>query len=409
MAILNTTHSVDMTSIDFADLRDGTNTSTTDTVWEVTGALGFTDYTFSGTGLTYGGNGRPNGGLVTNFSFFSHGTPELGITGNISAATLGKLVTHNSVTALLKTWFAHDDLFNGSSFDDHVLGFKGNDRFNLVDGGEDTAEGGDGNDTFVLGDSLSIGDRLFGGVGFGDKLILDGPTIFTFAAGTMDSIEHIEVKAGSNYELHFHPNVIPDGDIGLDIDASDLHAANFLSISTTIATTKSLLAAGGRGADTLIGSKGIDSFHGNRGNDYLVGAGAGDNLEGGDGGDTFEYRHASDSFSIQYDGVQDFHEAEGDRFALPFSINDVNAPITAGHVDFGSFDTDLAALIHGPQMGKHDAVLITPDDGNMAGQTFLIIDFNNKAGYQAGKDVVIFMDTTAGLAVFDEGAFIAAA
>ena len=37
----------------------------------------------------------------------------------------------------------------------------------------------------------------------------------------------------------------------------------------------------------------------------------------------------------------------------------------------------------------HDAVLFTPNAGGLAGHTFLIVDANGTAGYQAGADYVI--------------------
>ena len=45
------------------------------------------------------------------------------------------------------------------------------------------------------------------------------------------------------------------------------------------------------------------------------------------------------------------------------------------------------------QLHAGDAVLFTPDSGNLAGHTFLVIDFNGVAGYQAGADLVIQLES----------------
>jgi hypothetical protein len=53
------------------------------------------------------------------------------------------------------------------------------------------------------------------------------------------------------------------------------------------------------------------------------------------------------------------------------------------------FDDDLATIVSAGQLGAAHAVLYTPDGGNLAGETFLIVDQNGTAGYQAGEDLVI--------------------
>jgi hypothetical protein len=43
-------------------------------------------------------------------------------------------------------------------------------------------------------------------------------------------------------------------------------------------------------------------------------------------------------------------------------------------------------------------VLFTPDGGNLAGHTFLVVDVNGAAGYQAGQDYVFQLDSGTHLA-----------
>ena len=60
----------------------------------------------------------------------------------------------------------------------------------------------------------------------------------------------------------------------------------------------------------------------------------------------------------------------------------------AGHLSKGSFISDLADAVDG-HLGKHHAVLFTPDSGNLSGKTFLVVDLNGVAGYQANADLVV--------------------
>ena len=76
--------------------------------------------------------------------------------------------------------------------------------------------------------------------------------------------------------------------------------------------------------------------------------------------------------------------------------------------DNGNFNDQLAAAIGATELAKHHAVLFKPDDGNLTGTTFLIIDANGKAGYQAGKDFVVLLTDAAHLGQLDAGDFVVA-
>lgn len=291
----------------------------------------------------------------------------------------------------------------GTSGDDHLIGTGGNDTFDLSAGGSDIAEGGKGNDTFIFGGALSAGDRIFGGAGR-DMLVLNATTHFTFAAGAMTGVDRIQLGTGAEYDLHFDAATIPSA--GLRIYGRTLGDHDNLSISVIGSTTNSLFVAGGRSEDVLMGGGGNDVLGGGKGYDTLVGGGGADILTGGPDADCYHYLAASDSTGLQCDTIHGFNETDGDMFVVPFQFDHVDATVSAGHLDVASFDTDLTAAIGATQLGEHDAVLFKPDTGNMAGKTFLIIDFNNQLGYQAGEDVVILLDGTAGLAPLDDNSFL---
>ena len=48
-----------------------------------------------------------------------------------------------------------------------------------------------------------------------------------------------------------------------------------------------------------------------------------------------------------------------------------------------------AALPTKTELGRHHATLFTPDSGDLGGKFFLVVDVNNRAGYQAGDDFVV--------------------
>ena len=71
------------------------------------------------------------------------------------------------------------------------------------------------------------------------------------------------------------------------------------------------------------------------------------------------------------------------------AVSVVNAAVTTGALGASTFDTNLAHFIGASQLSAHGAVVYTPTSGNLVGDTFLIVDANGVAGYQAGQDLVI--------------------
>ncbi|HEX3808647.1 MAG TPA: bluetail domain-containing putative surface protein [Rhizomicrobium sp.] len=152
---------------------------------------------------------------------------------------------------------------------------------------------------------------------------------------------------------------------------------------------------GNSGGDKLSGGVGNDHLNGGAGNDILIGGagkdllsgGAGtDTLNGGLGNDVFVYAHASESTGKTHDLVQGFNALQ-DKFDLNVAVHAINAGLTHGAVSAASFDGDLAKAI-GSHLKAHDAILLTANSGNESGHTFLVVDANGHAGYQAGGDYV---------------------
>lgn len=149
---------------------------------------------------------------------------------------------------------------------------------------------------------------------------------------------------------------------------------------------------GGAGNDNISGGNGVDTISGGGGNDIVYGGNGKDVLNGGSGLDKFVYHNVAESTSAQFDTVTNFNFQE-DRFALDVKVNKIDPAISSGALSSGAgFDAQLHAAVSTAHLHAGDAVLFTPSKGSFAGDTFLIVDANGKAGYQAGQDFVIRLD-----------------
>lgn len=171
-------------------------------------------------------------------------------------------------------------------------------------------------------------------------------------------------------------------------------------------------ARGGSGADTIVGNdaanrlfgnNGNDTLSGGAGNDKLIGGKGADQLDGGTGHDVFYYGGAINSTSTSFDTITHFNTAN-DQFHLWFSVAAVDAAVTTGRADSATFNADIRHAAG--SLGDHHAVLFTADSGSDAGKTFLIVDANGVAGYQAGHDLLIELDSATNLGALSTSNFI---
>ena len=135
--------------------------------------------------------------------------------------------------------------------------------------------------------------------------------------------------------------------------------------------------SGGGGNDTIRGGGGGDTLNGGLGADHMTGAA---------GQDVFVYGAANQSTGAAYDTITDF-DATADHFNMPGTVTGIDATVASGALSSGSFDGDLSSAVGAGQLAANDA-LFTPDLRSL-GETFLIVDANGVAGYQAGADYVI--------------------
>ena len=262
-------------------------------------------------------------------------------------------------------------VITGGAGADALTGGAGADSFDLSKGGNDTVKGGAGNDTINLGVALTAADKIDGGAGT-DTLNLKGnyASGVTFGSTTLVNVETIQLAAGYNYALTTNSATVAAGQT-LTINGAALGADNVLTFNGAAETNGHFIIIGGNGAD---------------------------NLRGGALSDTFVYSAAAQSTSTHYDTITGFNFG-ADSFDIPGGvgvITGINAKVTSGSLSTSTFDANLTSAISSSRLGAHHAVLFTPNGGTLKGQTFLVVDLNGTAGYQAGQDLVIRMNGTSG-------------
>lgn len=251
---------------------------------------------------------------------------------------------------------------NGAGVDGRYLGGAGDDAFNLSASGAKFVSGGAGDDTFsftVAG--LNAKTVVKGGDGV-DTLAFTTPgALSTSTFAHVSGIESINLAAGAN------------------------------SLKLTDALVSSALG----GAITVNGGNGLDTINVSAvttASDTvtIVGGASSDVLTAGGATDIFGYNLVSESTGPTYDKIAGLNFSI-DRFdvsAAAGSILAIDLPAT-GSLSTATFNVDLAAGLPAAKLAAHDAALFTASAGTLSGQTFLVIDANGVAGYQANLDLVM--------------------
>jgi Ca2+-binding RTX toxin-like protein len=310
------------------------------------------------------GNDTLNGGGGTDTADYSGATGGVTVNLTIAAAqAVGGGQGSDTLTSI--------ENLTGSSHSDTLTGNTGSNTISSGGGGADTLSGGAGNDTFNFAGDLLSTDKIDGGSGT-DTVNLNGNYTGTHAlvmnATTMVNVEKLVLAAGHSYTLTTNDATVAAGKI-LTIDGSALGASDVLTFNGAAETNGKFIIVGGKGADKLTG---------------------------GAGADTFTYTSVTQSTSTHYDTITGFNFSS-DIFDIPGTVGAITAidtAVTSGSLSTASFDTDLASAVSG--LGAHHAILFTPNGGTLSGQTFLVVDLNGMAGYQAGHDLVIRMISTSG-------------
>jgi VCBS repeat-containing protein len=313
--------------------------------------------------------------------------------GDTLTVLAGALVAANSVTFDGSADSGNFVIYSGAG-NDVLTGGSGNDFFH-PGVGNDTIHAGGGDDVISMVAGLTAADSIDGGSG-NDTVYLNGNYSggVTFTATTMTNIERVTLEAGHSYNLTIDNATVAAGQT-MTFAGDNLGAADsFVFDGSHDTSGGALVILGGAGNDTLTGGSGNDLIEAHNGTNIITGGGGADTLYGGSGADTFVYNSVTDSTSTGFDRVKNF-DANSDFFKITgMTVNAVDAAVNGGHLSGAHFDTDLAAAVGSGQLAAHDAVLFTASSGNLSGHTFLVVDINGVAGYQAGQDLVI--DVTGG-------------
>ena len=278
---------------------------------------------------------------------------------------------------------ANDIIVTGGG-NDILNGSDGND--NLAPGtGRDTVNGGNGEDilTFENG-GLTRKDRVDGGEIASDNfLVLDGDYSagVTMGPETLKNITQYTFRAGNDFVIDLGKTTVNAQNCG--VDGTDLGPEDSLDfdVSRTLGVA-TFNMRGGDGDDRFIAAGNADSLTGNLG---------ADRLEGGAGNDLYNYAAVVHSTGPEYDTVVGF-DTDDDLFHLSgigIAVQAIDAKVNDGRLSDDTFNNNLENAIGADELGQFHAVVFQPDAGTLAGNTFVIVDCNNVAGYQSGEDLVI--------------------
>ncbi|HEY1630264.1 MAG TPA: VCBS domain-containing protein [Rhizomicrobium sp.] len=309
-----------------------------------------------------------------------------GMTINATALGAGDSLTFNGSAETDGSFTFKDGAGN-----DVLTGGAQHDVFDMAKGGNDHVNGGGGNDVVNFDGQLTAADVIDGGSGSDEVTLLgDYSAGITFNSNTIANVEKILVYGGDSYNIILNGLNVASG-ASLTVDGSNLtNGANTLTFDgSAIGANSTLHLIGGAGGDTLIGGNGEDSIVGGDGNDSISGGNGRDYLTGGAGSDTFNYASPTESTSTNFDTITDMDFSTDHIHLAGYFVNAIDAVVTTGTAGPSNFDFHMETSVGAGQLAAHDAVLFTADHGGYAGHTYLVIDLNGAAGYQAGADLVI--------------------
>jgi len=174
--------------------------------------------------------------------------------------------------------------FFGDSGDDSFTGPKDeNNGYLLDDGGEDSVQGGLLSDSVLMGGTLDRGDRLNGGGGSGDVVVLAGD----YSAGLvvskamMTNFEVLALDTG-DYDLSFADGVVKAG-VTFQVDSTQQHADESLTFDGSRETDGRFVFFLGASYSDVTGGAGDDTFA------FFLAMGDDNHLDGGKGVDLVDF------------------------------------------------------------------------------------------------------------------------
>ena len=288
---------------------------------------------------------------------------------------------------------SHSDYFNGSAETDGTFFFSSAQ-------GQATYQGGAGDDTFS--NYLIASDRFYGN---GGDDTIDWDAGMTGAASLHTQLHGVEDIILFSIDSSHILTVVTGGHIAdpgkdLTVDATNFHTGIVVNFDDAADHGGALIFINGEDRGVVIGTSHSDTFDfTNAGNGTITGGAGADTIETNSAQSyTFVYFAAADSTGPVYDTIAaaNFTNDTFRTHAAGAATTGVDSALTSGTLSKATFDTDLAAAVGAGQMAAHHAVLFTASAGTLSGHTFLVIDENGTAGYQASADLVIDVTGAAG-------------
>lgn len=279
---------------------------------------------------------------------------------------------------------------------DKLTGGAGEDQFDMLAGGIDTIDGGGGDDSVLwLNRAFDGTSLLTGGTGTDTlSLTTDCSAGVVFTATSLSGFEALLLSSMFDYKLTFIDANVASG-VTFEVSGG-LGKADTLIFNGAAETDGFFDLQGGAGDDTLTAGARADTLTGGLGSDLLTGGGA---------SDTYVYATAAESTSKAFDTVDGF-DGNKDLFDVDIAVAARDADVSVGTLSRPTFDADLAAAIGATALAANNFVIFNPSAGGFSGSTFLVVDQNGIAGYQADDDLVIQLTNASHLGGFDTADFI---
>ena len=223
----------------------------------------------------------------------------------------------------------------------------GGDLVALMSGGEDTVNGGGGDDYVFFNDTWSAGDKVDGGDNY-DVVGFVGPNTVVFGADSLKNVEQVDFYgttsvggAPRNYSVTMHNgNVAAGGNIL--VTASTLSVGETFTFNGAQELDGSFAVLSGAGADSITGGALKDYIDGGAGGDTIDGGGGNDNILGRAGADTLTGGAGLDYF--HYQRVDESNAANGIDKIVDFTVG------AAGEkIDLSGIDANTSAGADGNQ------------------------------------------------------------
>jgi hypothetical protein len=283
----------------------------------------------------------------------------------------GGFTIANGVTIENAASGSGNDVLRGNSANNRLDGGAGNDFLWLMEGGDDNAIGGGGDDVFLFGAAMTGLDIVEGGAGT-DQIALQGNyAALTFGPGVI-GIENLAILPGNDmrfgdpgtgsydYNITTRDINVASG-VQLVVDANRLRLGEDLTFNGAAETDGSFFIYGGGGTDTLTGGAKNDVFIFGHQNQW----GSSDVVTGGAGVDQLALRGnytivfgAGQLVGIEQIGMV---SAQDTRYGALGSSYSYDLTMVDANVDGIQFTVDAAPLRPGETLAFNGSA---EDDGS---------------------------------------------